>query len=202
MIFVLFEQLHESRGIKGLLTRNGYEVAQVCSTGGQLLEAAEEYPGGLVVCGFRYPDMTYAELREELPSSFELLLLAPSDRIHEREAEGVVSLPMPLNMTDFLSTVSMMEQEHGYVRREKARPVPGLRRVPRLPQAPKAEGTSFKDERPKRSEGDRRMIDQVKSLLIERNHMTEPEAHRYLQKYSMDNGMGLAEAARLILSLM
>ena len=35
-----------------------------------------------------------------------------------------------------------------------------------------------------------------------RNHMTEEEAHRYLQKCSMDSGTNIAETARMALSMM
>ena len=35
-----------------------------------------------------------------------------------------------------------------------------------------------------------------------RNNMTEEEAHRYLQKRSMENGTGLVETAQMVLSLM
>ena len=32
--------------------------------------------------------------------------------------------------------------------------------------------------------------------------MTEEEAHRYLQKRSMDNGTGIVETAQMVLSIM
>ena len=35
-----------------------------------------------------------------------------------------------------------------------------------------------------------------------RNHMTEEEAHRYLQKCSMDSGANLVETAQMVLSIM
>ncbi len=41
-----------------------------------------------------------------------------------------------------------------------------------------------------------------KSLLIERNHMTESEAHRYMQKCSMDSGTNLVETAQMVLTLL
>ena len=37
---------------------------------------------------------------------------------------------------------------------------------------------------------------------MERNHMDEEEAHRYLQKCSMDSGTNLAETAQMVLSMM
>ena len=37
---------------------------------------------------------------------------------------------------------------------------------------------------------------------MERNHMTEEEAHRYLLKTSMDSGTNLVETAQMLLTLM
>ena len=46
-----------------------------------------------------------------------------------------------------------------------------------------------------------RIIEQAKALLMERHHMTEPEAHKYLQKCAMDSGTGLLETAEMVISL-
>ena len=53
-----------------------------------------------------------------------------------------------------------------------------------------------------RSEEEKRMLQDAKELLMVRNNMSEEEAHRYIQKRSMDNGTGLIETAQMILSLM
>ena len=53
-----------------------------------------------------------------------------------------------------------------------------------------------------RSDADRKLIEDAKALLIARNHMTEEEAHRYLQKSSMDSGTNLVETAQMLLALM
>ncbi len=41
-----------------------------------------------------------------------------------------------------------------------------------------------------------------KKLLMERNQMSEEEAHRYIQKSSMDTGTSIVETAQMVLSLM
>ena len=41
----------------------------------------------------------------------------------------------------------------------------------------------------------------AKALLMERNNMTEPEAHRYIQKTAMDTGTSLVETAQMVLDL-
>ncbi|BDF15193.1 ANTAR domain protein [[Clostridium] scindens ATCC 35704] len=46
------------------------------------------------------------------------------------------------------------------------------------------------------------MIRQAKELLMARNNMSEEEAHRYLQKSSMDSGTNMVETAQMVLSIM
>jgi len=53
----------------------------------------------------------------------------------------------------------------------------------------------------KRREEDQKAIDTAKAILMERNRMTEPEAHKYLQKCSMDSQVSLIEAAQMVISL-
>ena len=45
------------------------------------------------------------------------------------------------------------------------------------------------------------LIMRAKELLMERNNMTESEAHRYIQKCSMDSGTNLVETAQMVISL-
>ena len=46
------------------------------------------------------------------------------------------------------------------------------------------------------------LVKEAKSLLMERNNMTEEEAHRYLQKCSMESGVNMVETAQMVLSIM
>ena len=52
-----------------------------------------------------------------------------------------------------------------------------------------------------RSQEEQETIRKAKELLMERHKMTEPEAHKYLQKCSMDSGTGIVETAEMIISL-
>jgi response regulator NasT len=50
-----------------------------------------------------------------------------------------------------------------------------------------------------RSEEDKKTVNAAKLLLMDRNHMTEPEAYRFIQKTSMDTGRTMLETAQMIL---
>ena len=46
-----------------------------------------------------------------------------------------------------------------------------------------------------------RMLKEAKEILMVRNHLTEEEAHKYLQKCSMDSGTNLVETAAMVLAM-
>ena len=137
-------------------------------------EHMDSLGGGIVVCGYRFQDMLYTELREQMGGGFEMLLLASQRVLAEKVQDGVVAVRMPLKVHELLDTVNMMEYALDK-RKKKKRP---------------------------RSPRERAVIERAKALLMERNHMTEEEAHRYVQKCSMDSGNSIVETAQMIISLL
>ena len=53
-----------------------------------------------------------------------------------------------------------------------------------------------------RNEEEKQVINRAKTMLMQREHMTEAEAHRYLQKCSMESGSNLVETAHMLLAMM
>ena len=89
-----------------------------------------------------------------------------------------MTLPMPFTIRDFLNTVDMMSQT--IVRRKKKQ----------------------RQSITQRSEAEQKLVDEAKAILMERNNLSEEEAHRYIQKCSMDSGTNLVETAQMVLSMM
>lgn len=176
-IIVALPNRDNAANIRNLLVKNGLEVAGVCTSGASVLHSAGTLDDGLVICGYRLQDMMYSELREYLDPAIQLLLVASPDKWSDGEAAGVVGLSLPLKAYDLINTVHMMLQAQEAKRRQKK-------------------------QRRGRSPAEQRLIDEAKALLMERNNMTEGEAHKYLQKSSMDSGTGLVETAQMVLSLM
>ena len=56
-VIVVFPKSDDAKSIRNLLVRNGYDVAAVCTSGAQALSAADRIGSGVVVCGYKYPDM-------------------------------------------------------------------------------------------------------------------------------------------------
>ncbi|HIR13258.1 MAG TPA: ANTAR domain-containing protein [Candidatus Choladousia intestinavium] len=177
-IVVLFPKLEDAKSIRNLLTRRGYPVSSVCTSGAQALAAADHLGSGIIVCGYKFPDMIYEELYENVAPAFEMLLVASARALSGGVREGVVGVTMPLKAQELLESLEMIVSSQERRRRRK-------KTIP-----------------PKRSERERKLIEDAKALLMERNHMTEEEAHRYLQKTSMDSGTNMAETAEMLFSLM
>lgn len=177
-VIIVFPKTENGRNIKRILQQNGYEVNAVCTTGAQALQQAHSLSGGIVVCGYRYVDMMYTELYEYLPPQFEMLLVASAGVCDSRERQEIVCLRMPIQVHELVQTMNMMSASVS-------------RRKKKLREKPK-----------ERTEEEKLLLRDAKGLLMDRNHMTEEEAHRYLQKRSMDNGTDIVETAQMILSLM
>ena len=177
-IVIAFPKKEVAQNIRKILSQSGYSVQAVCSTGAQALASVNNLENGILICGSRFIDMMYMEIHDYLPPEFQMLLIASPTSIQEREVENLVCLELPMKVHELLQTLEMME---GQIRRRRKR----LRNIPR-----------------QRSEEDRQMIEQAKALLMDRKKFSEEEAHRYIQKRSMENGTGLVEVAQMILSLM
>ncbi len=174
-IIVALPRLEDARNIKNLLVRSGLDVTGVCTTGAQTLQLTDGLNDGIVICSYKLKDMLYSELKSCLPAEFEVLLMASPGLLAECFGGNVVCLAMPFKVHDLVNTVGMM-MEGIERRRRKRRERPRVRR-------PEEEA----------------LIREAKKLLMNRNHMTEEEAHRYLQKCSMDSGTNIVETAQMVL---
>ncbi len=177
-IIVVLPKMEDAKGIKNVLVRNGFSVVGVCTTGAQAISQTDGLSDGIVICSYKMMDMIYSELHECLPPGFEMLLMASQRLLNECYGSGIVCLSMPLRTVDLISTVSMMTENIARRRRK-------LRQKPKV-----------------RNEEEEKLLRDAKEILMERNHMTEEEAHRYLQKCSMDSGTNMVETAQMVLSMM
>lgn len=176
-IIVVFAKIEEAKSVKNILVKNGFSVTAVCTSGAQALGYADEFHYGVIISGFRLADMICVELKSNIPVGFDMLVMAPQRILSEMSGTGIIGLAMPLKVHELVSTVAMMSQE--IVRRKKKQ-----REQPRV-----------------RNAEDEAIIENAKLLLMERNKMTEDEAHRYLLKRSMDNSISLVETAQMLLAL-
>lgn len=178
-VIVALSKIDDAKNMKNLLVRNGILVVGVCTTGAQTMAFADGLNEGIVLCGYKLADMMYSQLREYLPASFEMLVMASRHVISESiEGSGVMCLSMPLKVHELVDTVALMTHNMELRRRrQRAKPK-------------------------ERNEEERKLIQKAKEVLMSRNHMTEEEAHKYMQKCSMDSGTNIVETAQMVLAMM
>ena len=173
-VIVAFEGGANSAKIKEVLENGGEFSCLVCRSAAEVKRVARKQHPCIIVCGFKLADETCENIFYDLPRDCFMLMVAPQARLELSENEGIFKLPSPVGRGELLASVRMLAQFQRYVPREK--------------------GTA------KRGEEEQRLIAQAKAVLMDRHGMTEEQAHRFLQKQSMDNGAKLTDTARLVLA--
>lgn len=177
-IIIIFPKMEQARSVRSILVKSGYTVDAVCTSGAQALRAANDLDSGIIICPCRLPDMVYRELYEYLTPRYDLLVIGSGAQVEECAETDITALRTPLKVHELLQAVAGMASRYAAKKKQRR-------------QKPKS-----------RSAEENRVIAQAKLLLMEQEHMEEAQAHRYLQKRSMENGTGLGETARMILSLL
>ena len=112
-----------------------------------------------------------------LPQSFEMLVLT-TGRHPVEETAHIRTLSLPLKVQELLEQVRAMEEMFEWQRRKR------------------------RGRKSERNERQNQIISRAKAQLMEKKEISEAEAHRYLQKYSMESGNSLTETAQMILEMM
>jgi len=175
-VIVVFHKPEVAKNIRNLLVRNGVDVLAVCTTGAQVMALVDNLDEGLVICGYRFADMLHTELREFLPNTFEMLLIATQLQWSECTHSEIVCLSMPVKSVDLLRVVNSILDN--ILQRRKRR----------------------KDRPRLRSSEEKAVIESAKFMLMNSKNYSEEEAHRYIQKQSMDSGTNMVETAQMILN--
>lgn len=188
-IIVAFPDLANAHKIRDILQNHGFFVRGTATNASMALRfIMSEDGGGLIVCGTHFPDMTSVQMHSLLPDDYDMLQLSSAGNLDLTfgQQEGLYTLALPLHTQDLISSVRMLldtRQLNSNISRSAA---------------PKAAAKT--DSAPaKRGAEEKRIIDQAKALLMNRNNMSEEEAHRFLQKKSMDTGSKLIDMAMYVL---
>lgn len=138
---------------------------------GEVKRLAAKLHIATVVCGFKLRDESAEDLFYDLPPASTMLVVARQDLLEDL-SEDIFTLAAPASKSDLCASVNMVMQMS--------------RRLERA-------------MRPKRSEEETDTVEKAKRHLMERDGLSEEEAHRYIQKKSMDSGAKMVQTAVLIL---
>ena len=174
-VIVAFESEKSCWRIKEILESTGTAACIVCRSAAEVKRVVSKQRITTVVCGYKFPDDSAQGLFEDLPPNCSMLLVAVQclrEAGESGENGDIFKLATPVPKGDLLASVRMLLQMG--------------RRLEKI-------------VRPRRPEGEQAVVDRAKDLLMARHGMTEEQAHRFLQKKSMDSGMKLIQTARTVL---
>ncbi|MGE4277212.1 MAG: ANTAR domain-containing response regulator [Lawsonibacter sp.] len=172
-VIVAFENTTMCQRFGDLLESTGTAKCLTCHSGDQVRRLLNKQQVYCVVCGPHLTDGPAEWLYEDLPPACSLLLVGPQHMLDACSSREAFKLSTPIRKEEAISTVRLLLQ-FGH-RMEKF-------------------------VRPKRSGAEQELVDKAKKLLMEQKDMTEDEAHRMLQKRSMDAGSRLTQTARQVIA--
>ncbi len=172
-VIVAFESEKTSHRIKDILEQEYTASCILCRSADQVRRAIHKSHISTVVCGYKFPDGSAEDLFADLPITCSMLMVATNDMLEMCEEKDIFKLAAPVSKRDLIATVQML-----------------LQMSHRLE----------KFVRPQRKQEEQSLVEEAKAILIRRNGMTEEQAHRYLQKKSMDSGMKMVQMAEVILA--
>ena len=76
-IIVAFKKQTDAANIRNLLTRFGYNVVGVCTSGGAVLNLIDQMidSDGIIICGCRLSDMDCFNLYKYMPEYYEMVIM-------------------------------------------------------------------------------------------------------------------------------
>jgi len=171
---VAFESEKDQESIAALLEKNGISVKYKCRTGLETIRAVKQMGGGIVVAGYKFPDMTTEHVAYQLKDDdAAILMVAKGTHLDMVENEDIFRIPAPFRPAELIGAVNMLVQ---------------------------LDQKRFKTSAEKRTDSEKQLISRAKTLLMEHEHYTEDQAHRYLQRRSMETSLKMSEVAKLILA--
>ena len=175
-VLISMSNAETAKKIASIIKRSGMLLdINICDTGAEILRIANDRDFGVVICERILRDMNYREIIELMPAFFGTIVLT-KDASLEVINSNMVKLILPFRALDLINTVDMITENFYRSLKKKNEPI-------------------------RRSNEEKRIVDQAKHMLMDRNGLSEEEAFRYIQKSSMEQGRKMSETAQMILTL-
>ena len=171
-IIVGFSEWNNGIAVKDMLVKSGFVETEICTSGDEILRAANRVAGGMV----------YTEIYELLPDGFGMLVLLSGSQAGLIDSQDVFSLVLPVNKADLLHTINMILE---------------IGRKHEL--SAKAPGRGQAIRKTEKRADEKLIIEKAKLLLMNKFNITEEAAHRFIQKSSMNKCIKMVETAEIIL---
>ncbi|MBR1738394.1 MAG: ANTAR domain-containing protein [Firmicutes bacterium] len=171
-VIIAFKNDTVSENVSRMLKSGGINTTVTCSTAAEIRKQCLYLGEGIIICGYSFADSSIMTLIDDIPESFNVILIGKFEQICMCDDERIFKLAVPLKREDLIYSVSMMMNfdESGDYHKPKIK-----------------------------SDEKNELIEEAKRVLIDKYDITEEQAHRYIQKKSMDTGRKIVDIARAIL---
>lgn len=169
-IFIAFDNRKTAVSIAKILIANGNNVVSIAKSSAELLKVINYYYGGIIIAGYVFDGVRSDKLLDSVCDDYNVIVLGNKMQLDNIDNEKIFKLSMPLQKNDLVCSVEMLMTIDA-----QYKPI------------------VHKDQ------NEEKIILKAKHLLIDMYSMTEEQAHRYMQKKSMDTGRKLIEIAKIIL---
>lgn len=170
---VAFEKDETRDRMAQLLEKAGIPVRFCHRSGAEVIRSVKLMGSGVVICDHKLADMSVDRLAHQLHGQARFLVLAKPAQLALCEDPSLFKLPAPISAGELRGAVNVLLQMDELTARETI---------------------------PQRSEADQELVTRAKARLMDRHGFSEDQAHRYLQRMSMNAGEKLAATARRVLS--
>jgi AmiR/NasT family two-component response regulator len=171
-IVVAIENEGIRKRISDMLEASGILIRGSCRSGAEAIRWIKKMGGGIIICGYKLADMMASDLAVDLNGAAMILVIATPSLLNMCNNESIFKLAAPVSKGDLIASVRMLMQ---------------------------LEEKHIRISPPRRTDKENAEVAQAKELLMSKNGMSEEEAHRYIQRKSMDSGAKAVETARLII---
>lgn len=158
--------------IQNMLEGTSFSVVGTCRSCAEAVRAYTTIDEAVLVMSYKLSDGTCDDVYENLPAHSGIIVLTKAENIEYIREQDIFTVPLPINRARLCEALETFHA--AYVGHKK---------------------------KPDRSDRDKELISKAKLKLMDQYMMTEEQAHRFIQKRSMNTGMKFTETAKLILSL-
>jgi response regulator NasT len=189
-LIIAFSDQPVAAKLRQILAGHGLPVIATCASGAQVLQQTNLLDGGgVVICPYRLVDMSAREIAHLMPDTYDMLVLVTPRQ------QGLIIDPGIYTLTQPLNAIMLVDGARQLLETRQIRVTgPAMSGRPR-PERP------FEAETPAhgRTPEEQKIIEQAKYLLMNRRKLSEQDAHRYLQRKSMETGLRITELARRLI---
>ncbi len=182
-ILIVCSRIDVIKDLRTLMLQQGYSTAEYSLSANEARRKLDFFEPELILINSPLQDELGIDLVLDIADKTDagIIVLSRRDCLEEMQYKleklGVLVLPKPINKTILMQTARFAANSRKSLK-----------------------GLKHQNDDLEKRISDRKLIEKAKWLLVERMNMSEPQAHRYIQKRAMDTRVSQIKVAEDILS--